>query len=213
MAEEEGTGDRDDDGKDGGEEDGPEDGHDPGLAEGGDPAFKWYVAKTMTGQEGKVAKALRENVINQGCSGDFSRILVPVESVTSHRGGKKRTVKRKFFPSYILIKMVMNERTWHVVNDTDKITGFVGGTPKDPRPISDDEAAFMTDQSAGRSRRSRALIDFHEGDQVKVVEGPFASFVGTVDTVGDKDRIKVNVSIFGRPTPVDLELSQVEKIS
>ena len=186
---------------------------DPLLADGECPDFRWYVAKTATGQENKVAKALREGIVNHKVTQYFSKILVPEESVTSHLGGKKRTIKKKFFPGYVLIKMIMNEKTWHLVKNTDKIAGFIGGTPTKPQPITDEEAAYMMGQSNKGSRRSRTIIDFNEGDQVKVIEGPFASFVGTIETVNEKGKVKVNVSIFGRPTPVELEFSQVEKVA
>ena len=183
------------------------------LASGEGPEFKWYIAKTMTGQENKVSRSLRERVVQLGKTEFFSRILVPEESVVSNAGGRKRKIKKKFFPGYILIKMMMNDDTWHLVNSISKIAGFVGGTPTKPQPISDSEAAYMTNQLDGSVVRSRSAINFSEGEQVKVVEGPFASFVGTVEAVNEKGRLKVNVLIFGRPTPVELDLSQVEKVS
>ena len=175
--------------------------------------FKWYIAKTMTGQENKVTRALKERVVNYKLAEFFLEIVTPEESVTSSSKGKKRTIKKKFFPGYVLIKMIMNDRTWHLVKNTDKITGFVGGTLDKPAPISDEEAAYITDQSEDGIRKQRTTIDFTEGETVKVVEGPFASFVGTVETVSEKGKIKVNVSIFGRPTPVELDHTQVEKVS
>ncbi|PIQ55412.1 MAG: transcription termination/antitermination protein NusG [Bdellovibrionales bacterium CG12_big_fil_rev_8_21_14_0_65_38_15] len=184
-----------------------------GFAEGTTPDFKWYIAKTLTGQENKISKTLRERIINHKLGEFFSQILVPEESVTSHANGKKRTIKKKFFPGYILLKMVMTDKTWHLVNATDKITGFVGGTSTRPQPISDEEAAYMTNQSDEGVKRTRTSVNFSEGDQVKVIEGPFASFVGTIEAVNEKGKIKVNVSIFGRPTPVELDYSQVEKVS
>lgn len=186
---------------------------DNGLAEGNTPEFKWYIAKTLTGQENKIAKTLRERIVNHKLGEFFSDILVPEESVVSHAGGKKRTVKKKFFPGYILIKMVMSDKTWHLVNSTDKVTGFVGGTPTKPQPISESEVAYMTNQAEDGAKRPRTTVNFAEGDQVKVIEGPFASFVGTIEAVSDKGKIKVNVSIFGRPTPVELDYSQVEKVN
>ena len=175
--------------------------------------FKWYIAKTMTGQENKVTRALRERIVNYKLAEFFSEIVTPEESVTSSSKGKKRTIKKKFFPGYVLIKMIMNDRTWHLVKNTDKITGFVGGTLDKPAPISDEEAAYITDQSEDGIRKQRTTVDFAEGETVKVVEGPFASFVGTVEAVSEKGKIKVNVSIFGRPTPVELDYTQVEKVS
>ena len=109
--------------------------------------------------------------------------------------------------------MVMNDKTWHLVKNTDKITGFVGGTSDKPTPISDDEAAYMTNQAQEGFKKIRTDVSFVEGESVKVIEGPFASFVGTIEAVNDKGKLKVNVSIFGRPTPVELDFSQVEKVS
>ncbi|MCY4524256.1 MAG: transcription termination/antitermination protein NusG [Halobacteriovoraceae bacterium] len=175
--------------------------------------FKWYIAKTMSGQENKVIKALKERIVNHNVSEHFDQIITPEESVVSNAGGKKRTIKKKFFPGYVLIKMVMNDKTWHVVKNTDKITGFVGGTSDRPAPIKDEEATFMISQVKEGYKRPRVSVDFIEGESVKVIEGPFASFVGTIESVNDKGKIKVSVSIFGRPTPVELDFGQVEKIS
>jgi transcriptional antiterminator NusG len=142
----------------------------------------------------------------------FSRILVPEETVVTNAGGKKRTLKKKFFPGYILIKMIINDRTWHLVKSTDKITGFVGGTTSKPAPITDAEAEGMLGQIEGGFKKPRSSFSFAEGDSVKVIEGPFATFVGTVEAVSEKGKVKVNVSIFGRPTPVELDFNQVEKV-
>ena len=182
------------------------------MAHGEGPDFKWYIAKTMTGQENKVQKSLKENIVNHKLTELFSEILVPEETVVTNVNGKKRTIKRKFFPGYVLIKMIMNDNTWHLVKNTDKIMGFVGGTSNKPAPITDEEALYMTSQDQGGFKRSKSSVSFSEGDSVKVIEGPFASFVGTVEAVSDKGKVKVNVSIFGRPTPVELDFSQVEKV-
>ncbi|WP_372656254.1 transcription termination/antitermination protein NusG [Halobacteriovorax sp.] len=181
------------------------------LSAGESPDFKWFIAKTLTGQEGKIQRALKERIVNYKQTEYFSEILVPEETVTTHANGKKRTIKKKLFPGYILIKMIMNDKTWHLVKDTDKITGFVGGTSEKPAPISDEEAAYMTGQQGDGFKKTKATIDFEEGETVKVIEGPFASFVGTVEAVNEKGKIRVNVSIFGRPTPVELDFTQVEK--
>lgn len=183
------------------------------LAKGDTADFQWFIAKTMTGQESKVQRALKERVVNHKLTELFAEILVPEETVVSNAGGKKRTLKKKIYPGYILLKMVMNDHAWHLVKNTDKITGFVGGTSDKPAPLSEDEAAFMTNQAKEGVARPRTTMDFSEGDSVKVIEGPFASFVGTVEHVNEKGKIKVNVSIFGRPTPVELDSSQVEKTS
>lgn len=184
-----------------------------GFAKGDTDDFKWFIAKTMTGQENKVVKTLKERVVNLKLTEFFADIITPEEEVTTNVGGKKRRLKKKFFPGYVLIKMVMNDRSWHLVKNTDKITGFIGGTTDKPAPISDEEAAYMTNQADGGLKRVKTSVDFTEGETVKVIEGPFASFVGTVEAVSDKGKIKVSVSIFGRPTPVELEFSQVEKMS
>ena len=183
------------------------------LAKGDTPDFKWYIAKAQTGQENKVTKSLKERIVNHKMTELFAEILVPEETLVTTAGGKKKTIKKKFFPGYVLIKMIMNDKTWHLVKSTDKITGFVGGTLDKPAPISNEEAAYMTSQMEDGFKKPRTSINFAEGESVKVIEGPFANFVGTIEAVSEKGKIKVNVSIFGRPTPVELDFSQVEKVS
>jgi transcriptional antiterminator NusG len=182
------------------------------LAVGDTPDFKWYIVHVLSGFENRVLKTLKERIVNHNMTEYFAEILVPEESVVANVNGKKRTMKKKFFPGYVLIKMIMNEKTWHLVKDTDKITGFIGGTKDKPMPISDEEAASMTASLAEGFKRTRSVANFSEGDSVKVIEGPFASFVGVVENISDKGKVKVQVSIFGRPTPVELEFSQVEKV-
>lgn len=184
---------------------------DPDLAAGDTPDFKWYVVHALSQYEARVSKALKERILNHRMSEYFSEILIPEETVTTSVNGKKRNIKKKFFPGYVLIKMVMNEKTWHLVKNTDKITGFIGGTPEHPQPISDEEAAYMLGQSQDGFKKPRSTTSFSAGDSVKVIEGPFASFVGTVENVNANGKLKVNVSIFGRPTPVELDDTQVEK--
>lgn len=183
------------------------------LAAGDTPDFKWYVVHVLSGFENRVTKTLKERIVNHSMTELFAEILVPEESVVQNVNGKKRTMKKKFFPGYILVKMIMNDRTWHLVKDTDKITGFIGGTKEKPMPISDEEAAALTNSMVEGFKRSRSVANFSEGDSVKVIEGPFTSFVGVVENISDKGKVKVNVSIFGRPTPVELEFSQVEKVN
>ncbi|MFP5459191.1 MAG: transcription termination/antitermination protein NusG [Bacteriovoracia bacterium] len=183
------------------------------LAVGDTPDFKWYVAHVLSGFENRVTKTLKERIVNHNMTEYFADILVPEENVVANVNGKKRSMKKKFFPGYIIIKMVMNDKTWHLVKDTDKITGFIGGTKDKPVPISDEEAATLTNSMADGFKRSRSVANFSEGDSVKVIEGPFASFVGVVEAISDKGKVKVQVSIFGRPTPVELEFSQVEKVN
>jgi transcriptional antiterminator NusG len=183
------------------------------LAKGDAPGFKWYIAKAQTGQENKVVKTLKENIMNYKMTEFFSEILVPEESVISMVNGKKKTIKKKFFPGYVLIKMIMNDKTWHLVKNTDKVTGFIGGSSTNPSPIAEEEALRMTAQVEEGFKRPRASISISEGESVKVIEGPFTNFVGTVEAVNEKGKIKVSVSIFGRPTPVELDFTQVEKVS
>lgn len=182
------------------------------LAEGDSPDFRWYIVHVLSGFENRVMKTLKERIVNHGMTELFAEVVVPEESVVANVNGKKRTMKKKFFPGYVLIKMIMNEKTWHLVKDTDKITGFIGGTKDKPMPISDEEAASMTASLQEGFKRTRSVANFSEGDSVKVIEGPFASFVGVVEAISDKGKVKVQVSIFGRPTPVELEFSQVEKV-
>lgn len=187
--------------------------HDPDLASGEGSDFKWYVAHALSGFENRVTKTLKERILNHNMAEYFSQILVPEESVVTNVNGKKRTIKKKFFPGYVLIKMKMNDKTWHLVKNTDKITGFIGGTKTKPLPISDEEAASMLNQADEGFKKPRSNVDYAEGESVRVIEGPFASFVGTVEAVTDKGKIRVNVSIFGRATPVELDSSQIEKAS
>lgn len=185
--------------------------NDNGLAKGDSPDFKWYVAHVLSGFENRVTKTLKERILNHNMAELFADIIVPEETVVSNVNGKKRNIKKKFFPGYVMVKMIMNETTWHLVKDTDKITGFVGGLKGKPQPITDEEAAFMLGQVQGDFKKPRSAASYSSGDSVKVIEGPFASFVGTVEAVNPNGKLKVNVSIFGRPTPVELDDTQVEK--
>ena len=178
-----------------------------------DSRFAWYVVRAATGFEQKAVLLLNELIQSHKLEKRILEVAVPSEEVVEIRGGSKRRSKRKFFPGYVLIKMVMSDRTWHLVKDTEKIMGFVGGTSDKPAPITDEEAAYMTSQAEDGAKHQRTSVSFSEGDSVKVTEGPFASFVGTVEAVSEKGKVKVNVSIFGRPTPVELDFSQVEKVS
>lgn len=183
-----------------------------GLSKGDSPDFKWYVVHALSGFENRVVKTLKERILNHNMADMFSDIIVPEENVVTSVNGKKRNIKKKFFPGYVMVKMIMNDQTWHLVKDTDKITGFVGGVKAKPQPITDDEAAFMLGQATDGVKKTRSSASFSSGDSVKVIEGPFASFVGTVEAVGANGKLKVNVSIFGRPTPVELDDTQVEKV-
>ncbi len=185
--------------------------NDNGLAKGDGPEFKWYIAHVLSGFENRVTKTLKERILNHSMTEYFSEIFVPEEEVTTSVNGKKRTIKKKFYPGYLMLKMNMTEKAWHLVKDTDKITGFIGGTTAQPQAISDEEAAFMLGQVKEGAKKTRSTTEYTAGDSVKVIEGPFASFVGTVENVASNGKLKVNVSIFGRPTPVELDDTQVEK--
>lgn len=194
------------------EEDSEDKAEEEAPVHGSGPEFKWYIAKTLTGQENKIVRALKERIVNFNLSESFADVLTPEETVVTNANGKKRTLKKKFFPGYVLIKMIMNEHTWHLVKDTDKITGFVGGTLDKPAPITNEEANYMLGQVEDGVKKPRTSIAFEEGEEVKVTEGPFASFIGTVEQVNEKGKVRVSVSIFGRPTPVELDFSQIEKV-
>jgi transcriptional antiterminator NusG len=159
-------------------------------------SLKWYVVHVYSGHEQKVKKALEEKIETSRYPEKFGEILIPTENVVELVNGKKKESFRKFYPGYILVRMHLDNETWHMITSTPKVTGFLGGKNK-PAPISDKEAKFY----------------FEPGDDVKVIDGPFSNFNGTVENVSpDKEKVKVLVSIFGRPTPVELKFIQVTKI-
>ena len=174
-------------------------------------ASRWYVIHVYSGFEKKVASAVREQAEQKGLSDRFEEILVPTEEVVEVKRGAKVSSERKIFPGYVLIKMDLDDETWHLVKNTAKVTGFLGGRGK-PLPISDAEAARIIHQMQEGIERPKPSITFEIGEQVRVSDGPFTSFNGVVEEVDEeKSRVKVAVSIFGRATPVELEYSQVEK--
>ena len=175
-------------------------------------ASRWYVIHVYSGFEKKVATAVREQAEQKGLADRFDEILVPTEEVIEVKRGAKVSSERKIFPGYVLIKMDLDDETWHLVKNTAKVTGFLGGRGK-PLPISDAEAARIIHQMQEGVERPKPSITFEIGEQVRVSDGPFTSFNGVVEEVDEeKSRVKVAVSIFGRATPVELEYSQVEKV-
>jgi len=176
-------------------------------------AARWYVVHVYSGFEKKVAQSIQEQAQQSGMAELFEEVLVPTDSVIELRkGNKKVNAERKFFPGYVLVKMEVTDQTWHLVKNTPKVTGFLGGRGR-PTPISDAEADRLLRQIKEGIERPKPSITFEIGEQVRVSDGPFTSFNGMVEEVDEeKARIKVSVSIFGRPTPVELEYSQVEKV-
>jgi transcription termination/antitermination protein NusG len=175
-------------------------------------ASRWYVIHVYSGFEKKVASAIREQAEQKGLASRFEEILVPTEEFVEVKRGAKVNSERKIFPGYVLIKMDLDDETWHLVKNTAKVTGFLGGRGK-PLPISDAEAARIIHQMQEGIERPKPSITFEIGEQVRVSDGPFTSFNGVVEDVDEeKSRVKVAVSIFGRATPVELEYSQVEKV-
>ena len=175
-------------------------------------AARWYVLHVYSGFEAKVAEAIRDKAQKQGIEDRIEDIMVPTEEVVEIKRGQKVNSERKVFPGYVLAKMDMSDQIWHLVKNTPKVTGFLGGGNR-PVPISEKEAARLMTQLQEGIEKPRAAISFDIGEKVKVMEGPFATFEGMVEEIDEeKGRVKVSVSIFGRATPVELEFSQVEKI-
>tara|TARA_S200000501_G_scaffold311005_1_gene301427 strand:+ start:171 stop:722 length:552 start_codon:yes stop_codon:yes gene_type:complete len=176
-------------------------------------AKKWYVVHAFSGMEKSVAKDLQERIDRAEMQDDFGEILVPVEEVVEIRKGQKSISERRFFPGYVLVEMLMNEQTWHLVKNTNKVTGFVGGSSSKPSPISQAEVNKIMAQMKEGVEKPRPKVLFETGEIVRVKEGPFADFNGNVEEVNyEKNRMRVSVTIFGRSTPVELEFGQVEKL-
>ncbi len=175
-------------------------------------ALKWYIVHVYSGFESKVKSALEEKMASSLYPEKFGKVLVPTEEIVELAKGKRKTSSRKFYPGYILVRMELDDETWHIVNSTAKVTGFLGGREK-PTPISDEEADQILNRMEVGKLKPQPKYFFESGDEIRVVDGPFTNFNGTVEEVNpEKGKIKVLVSIFGRSTPVELEFVQVVKI-
>ncbi|MBU4484517.1 transcription termination/antitermination protein NusG [bacterium] len=171
----------------------------------------WYVVHTYAGYEQKAKQALEQRIRQYNMEGVFDEILVPSENVVEMKKGVKKTSSRRFFPGYILVRMELNDESWYLVKGTPKVTGFVGGSSKPPI-VPDEEIANITHRIEEGTLKPKVKVEFEKGENVKVVAGPFQSFVGIVDDVNqDKGKLRVMVSIFGRSTPIELDFTQVEK--
>jgi transcription termination/antitermination protein NusG len=176
------------------------------------PDLRWYVVHAYSGMEKAVERNIIENITRTGMQAKFGRILVPTEEVVEMKNGQRKTTERKFFPGYVLVEMVMDDETWHLVKHTNKVTGFVGGAKNRPAPISEADVQKIVSQMQEGTDKPRHKVEFMPGEYVRVKEGPFTDFNGTVEEVNyEKNKVRVSVTIFGRATPVELEFSQVEK--
>jgi len=176
------------------------------------PDMRWYVVHAYSGMEKAVERNITERVNRAGMQDKFGRIMVPTEEVVEIKNGQRRTTERRFFPGYVLVEMVMDDDTWHLVKHTSKVTGFVGGARNRPSPISEEEVQKIVSQMQEGTDKPRHKVEFEVGELVRVKEGPFADFNGSVEEVNyEKSKLPVPVTIFGRATPVELEFAQVEK--
>jgi transcriptional antiterminator NusG len=174
--------------------------------------LKWYIVHVYSGFENKVKAALTERIAGCLHPEKFGEVLVPTEEIVELVKGRRKTSSRKFYPGYILVRMHLDDETWHIVNDTAKVTGFLGGREK-PTPLSDQEADQILNRMAAGKLKPQPKYFFETGDEIRVIDGPFTNFNGTVEEVNqEKGKIKVLVSIFGRSTPVELDFVQVQKL-
>jgi transcriptional antiterminator NusG len=185
----------------------------PGGEPARNPNMKWYIIHAYSGFERKVRESLESRVQAFGLQEKIGRVLIPTESVTEVRGGKKYTSERMFYPGYVLVEMDMDDHVWHVVKSTPRVTGFVG-TGQQPTPLSEEEVNHIVYKVADSREEPKLKVKFEKGETVRIGEGPFATFTGVVDDVNeDRETLKVMVTIFGRSTPVELEFGQVEKVA
>ncbi|MFT3813275.1 MAG: transcription termination/antitermination protein NusG [Acidovorax sp.] len=183
-----------------------------GSATSANPDLRWYIVHAYSGMEKAVERNIAERVNRAGMQTKFGRVLVPTEEVVEMKNGQKKTTERRLYPGYVFVEMVMDDDTWHLVKHTSKVTGFVGGAKNRPAPISEEEVQKIVNQMQEGTDKPRHKVEFMVGELVRVKEGPFTDFNGTVEEVNyEKNRLRVSVMIFGRSTPVELEFAQVEK--
>ena len=174
--------------------------------------MKWYVLQAFSGFENKVKQTLEDTIKREGLEESFGEILVPTEEVLEIKEGQKKRTERKYFPGYVMIKMDLNDHTWHMVKSAPKVLGFVGGTGDKPIPLGENEAQNLIQSMQDGVDRPKPKVMFEPGEVVRIIDGPFNDFNGVVEKVDfDKNRLKVSVLVFGKPTPIELSLTQVEK--
>jgi len=175
--------------------------------------LRWYVVHAYSGMEKAVERNIRERIERSGMQSKFGRILVPTEEVVELKNGKKSVSERRFFPGYVLVEMLMDDETWHLVKHTSKVTGFVGGAKNRPAPISEAEVMKIVNQMQEGIEKPKPKVEWVVGEPVRVKDGPFTDFNGNVEEVNyEKSKVRVSVTIFGRSTPVELDFAQVEKV-
>lgn len=173
---------------------------------------EWYIVQTYSNYENKAKAALEERIASNGAESYFDEIYIPTETVVETRNGKKREVTRKFYNGYVFVKMELNDTTWHIVNSTPKVVGFVGNE-KQPTPVAEHEVKQITEGIEDGTLQTSGSLSFSQGDKVRVIEGNFKNFSGTIDEIDEeKERLKVFVEVFGRPTPVEFSFDQVERV-
>jgi len=177
------------------------------------PAMDWYIVHTYSGFEDRVVQELTNRIKALGMEAHFGEIRVPKETVVEMKAGKRRNVERKFFPGYVLVQMEMSDETWHLVRNTPKVTGFVGGSSKAPVPLTQEEVDSILHHTAESKEKPKPRYVYERGEQVKIIDGPFKEFTGTVEDINlERSTLRILVTIFGRPTPVELEFVQVQKL-
>jgi transcriptional antiterminator NusG len=182
------------------------------VPEGAASPLRWYVVHAYSGMEKAVERNLRERIDRAAMQSKFGRILVPTEEVVEMKNGKKAVTERRFFPGYVLVEMLMDDESWHLVKHTSKVTGFVGGAKNRPAPISDAEVMKIVHQMQEGVEKPKPKVEWEVGELVRVKEGPFTDFNGAIEDVNyEKSKVRVAVTIFGRSTPVELDFQQIEK--